>query len=98
MNRHLTAAALGLVLLTGACYHATIETGLQPNGTKIQEKWAMSFAWGLVPPETVETASKCPDGVARVETKLSFMNGLVNFLTGGIVSPMSIEVECGAKR
>lgn len=98
MKRPTTVLALALVFLASACYHATIETGLQPNGTKIVNKWAMGFAWGLVPPEIVETAEKCPNGVARVETQLSFMNQLVNFLTFAIVTPMQIEIECAAGR
>ena len=98
MKRSLTVSALVLVFLTSACYHATVETGLQPNGTKITKKWAMGFAFGLVPPETIETASRCPNGVARVETQQSFMNQVVYILTGGIISPMQIEVECAAPR
>jgi hypothetical protein len=56
----------------------------------------MSFAWGLIPPPVVETAQRCPDGVARVETWHSFLNQVANALTGGIISPMSIRVTCAA--
>ena len=44
----------------------------------------------------METASRCPNGVARVETQLSFVNQLVSFLTLGIFTPMSIKVTCAA--
>lgn len=91
------AALLGLVLVSG-CYHATIETGL-PAGTQvIDQKWAMSYAYGLVPPNTVNAASQCATGVARVETRHSFMNQLVGGLTFGIVTPMHIRVTCAAAR
>src|SRR5207249_9717797 len=56
--------------------------------------WASGWLWGLVPPSTIETASKCPQGVAKVETQLSFLNQLVEGLTLGIYSPMSIKVTC----
>jgi hypothetical protein len=93
----LRTAALALALVASAgCYHAVINTALQPSGQVIEEPWAMSFAWGLVPPDIMETAAKCPGGVAKVETVHSFMNGLVNVLTFGIVSPMSIRATCAA--
>src|SRR5690606_37787787 len=81
-------AALG----TAGCYHATVDTGLTPSGQVIERPWAHSFIAGLVPPSVVETASKCPHGVAKVETKLSFLNQVANIFTFGIYTPMSIRV------
>ena len=54
-----------LVLAVSGCYHATVDTG--------EKHWASSWIGGLVPPETVETAERCPDGVAKVETKQTFL-------------------------
>ena len=48
----------------------------------------------MVPPSAIETAKKCPQGVAKVETQLSFLNQLVELLTLGIYSPMAIKVTC----
>ncbi len=84
------------LLLAGGCFHATIETGLAPSPQVIDNQWAHGFLWGLVPPSTVETASKCPHGVARVETQHSFLNGLVYWITWGIYSPIEITVTCAA--
>jgi Bor protein len=81
-------------LLLPACYHATIETGATASTTVIRKGFASGWIYGLVPPKAVETASKCPDGVARVETQLSFVNQLVGFLTLGIYTPMEIVVTC----
>lgn len=80
------------------CYHATIDTGLTPSGQTVENKWATGWIAGLVPPKTVETASQCPNGVARVETQLSFLNQVANFVTFGIYSPMTITVQCAAAR
>jgi len=58
----------------------------------------------LLPPQerptgcTVATASKCPNGVAKVETRLSFVNQLVAWLTGYIYTPMSIKATCAESR
>jgi hypothetical protein len=83
----------GLLLLAG-CYHATVETGLAPSNVVLDQSFASSWIYGLVPPKTVSTTSRCPDGVAKVETQLSFVNQLVGLLTLGIYTPMHIRVTC----
>ena len=89
---------LTLLALTCAlgCYHATIETGLPESGEMISQPWAASWVFGLVPPSTVSAAGQCPNGVARVETQLSFLNQLVGILTFGIFTPMEIRVSCAS--
>lgn len=79
-----------------ACYHATIDTGRTPSAQTVEKSFAASWIYGLVPPSAVETASRCPNGVSRVETQLSFVNQLVAFLTLYIYTPMSIKVTCAA--
>ncbi len=95
-----TVRSLTLLLLfffaMGACHHATIETGLEPSLRTIHEPWANSWIAGLVPPNTVETAERCPSGVSKVETQRTFLNGLVGILTLGIYTPMEIKVTCAA--
>ena len=93
--------AIALVAVSFAisgCYHASIETGATPSAQVIEKPWASGWIYGLVPPSTVETAQRCTNGVAKIETKLSFANQLVNFLTGGIYTPMSIKVTCAQGR
>ena len=87
---------VGVVTLfaMAGCYHATINTGRQPSGQTINQPWAHSFIGGLVPPKVVETASACPNGVARVETQHSFLNMLAAFITFSIYTPMTITVQC----
>ena len=87
-------ALVGLALLTGGCYHATVETGAKPSTVTVEKRWAASWIGGLVPPRTIETAQKCTTGVAKVETQLGFVNMLVGFLTAGIYTPMDIRVTC----
>jgi len=91
-RRH--AVLLAAFCTLPACYHATIETSATPSTTTIEKSFASSWIYGLVPPSTVETAAKCTSGVAKVETQISFLNGLVNVLTLGIYSPMSLKVTC----
>jgi hypothetical protein len=87
---------LAFVVVLG-CYHATVDTGLEPSLRTIDDQWADSWVYGLVPPATVETAQRCPNGVAMIETQQSFLNGLVGVLTFGIYTPMTIKVTCAAR-
>ena len=99
MHRRSIPLAAALIAVMGSgCYRATIDTGLIPSGQTIEQPWAHSFIAGLVPPATVETASRCPNGVARVETQLSFLNMVANVVTFGLYSPMTITVRCAAPR
>jgi Bor protein len=81
-------------LMMMGCYAARIETG-RPAGTKvIEKKWASCWIYGLIPPSTISAAAECPNGVARVETQLSFLNQVVSAITWGIYTPMQIVVTC----
>jgi hypothetical protein len=90
------AAVLAAFALTG-CYHAVIQTGRPESSDVISIKWANSFIFGLVPPPVVETASRCTNGVAKVETQHSFLNGLAAFVTFSLYTPMQIDVTCAAR-
>ena len=92
----LVIASLMLTVMTG-CFAAKVETGLKPSNVHIRKTFASSWIYGLVPPSTIQTAAQCPDGVAIVETKLSFLNQLVGALTLGIYTPMEINVTCAEK-
>src|SRR5438105_12942897 len=98
MRPRLAVTLIGTVLLTAGCYHATIDTGLTPSTQVIEKPWAAGWIFGLVAPSPVETMSKCPGGVAKVETQLSFVNQLVAWITAYIYTPMSIKVTCAESR
>jgi hypothetical protein len=89
----LAAASLGL----SACYHITVNTGATPSATVVDKPWQNSFVYGLVPPPVVSVNSDCPNGVARVETEHSFVNGLVAALTWQIYTPMHVKVTCSGR-
>jgi Bor protein len=92
------ALLLGLVMMQVAgCYAAKVETGLPASTTKIEQKWASGWIYGLVPPKTVATQAQCPNGVSVVETQLSFLNQVVSLVTLGIYTPMQIVVTCAEK-
>ena len=94
MRRVFQVASVVAVFALVGCYHAVIETGRPAGGTEVYKPWAMSFVFGLVPPPIENVASACPNGVSKVETQHSFLNGLVAVVTFQIVTPMEIRVTC----
>ena len=94
MRRRSSLPLIFFAALVCGCYHATIDTGAKPSTVTVEQHWASGWVFGLVPPKTVETASKCTTGVSKVETQLSFVNMLVSFLTLSIYTPMDIRVTC----
>ena len=94
----LVTTIVAVSLSTGcASYHAVVNTGIEPGPRKIEDKWADSYLSGLVPPDAVDADPGCGEGgVAMVETRISFLNGLVSALTLGIYTPMEIVVTCGS--
>lgn len=89
---------LCIALLFSGCYHAQITTELEPSNQTIEKSFASSWIYGLIPPSTVRAQEECRSGVAKVETKLSFVNNLVGMITFGIYTPMNIKVTCAASR
>lgn len=94
MPKRASFSLLGLAVALAGCYHTTVDTGLPPGTQTLEREWASSWIYGLVPPQVLETASRCPNGVAKMETQISFLNGLVGVLTLGIYTPMSLLVTC----
>lgn len=91
------SSLLVLTLLFSGCYHASITTGLPESTTEVYETpWAMAFVAGLIPPAEIDASEQCDNGVAKVETQLSFMNQIVGAITFGIVTPMHVTVTCAA--
>jgi hypothetical protein len=95
MRRYLSAAA-ALVVLCGGCYHVTVITGAPAGPTVIDKPWQNSFVIGLVPPPELDVKAQCPQGVAKVETERSFLNGLVGAITEIIYTPIHATVTCAS--
>ncbi|MCC5905688.1 MAG: Bor family protein [Balneolaceae bacterium] len=86
---------LASLLLTG-CYHAQVTTGLEPSAQVYEDTMAHGFLFGLVPPSIVRAQDECTNGVARVETRISFVNGLLSAITLNLYTPMHIKVTCAS--
>src|SRR5690554_2046273 len=83
-------------LFLSGCYHTQITTGAPASNEVYQQAWATSFIAGLVPPSIVNAENHCSNGVAKVETRHSFLNMLAQMVTFSIYSPMEITVTCAS--
>jgi hypothetical protein len=81
--------------MTG-CYHAQVTTGLEASNEVYKKAWATSFIAGLVPPDMIDATEHCDNGVAKVETRHSFLNLVAQAITFSLFSPMEITVTCAA--
>ena len=96
MRTKYTTLVLGALLLTG-CYHVTVISGTSPSPTVVDKPWQNSFVYGLVPPPELNVKEQCPNGVQKVETETSFVNGLVGALTWSIYTPIHARITCSAR-
>ena len=94
MKQQFTILMLLMSISFMSCYNASVITDKTPSDVIIEEPWALSFVYGLIPPATIDASEKCKNGIAKVETELSFLNQLVSGLTGGLITPMHITVTC----
>ena len=94
MKHHFTILMLVMSISFISCYNASVITDKTPSDVIIEKPWALSFVYGLIPPATIDASEKCKNGIAKVETELSFLNQLVSGLTGGLITPMHITVTC----
>jgi len=89
---------LAAAALCGGCYHVTVVTGAPESSQVIDKPWQNSFVIGLVPPPELAANPPCTQGVAKVETERSFLNGLVGAITQNIYTPLHVTVTCASGR
>src|SRR5688500_8729464 len=86
------AVIVALVVSSG-CANVRYATKAEP-AAESTTKWNHFFLWGILPTAEVELYEMCPQGVARVEVKHSFLTMLVSLITIGLYNPTSTEVWC----
>jgi hypothetical protein len=85
-------ALFAIASLVAACYRVTVVHGTQPPSsaaTVVEYPWQHSWVFGLVPPPEINVGQRCPTGVSRIETKVSFLNGLASLLVSAAGAELS---------
>ncbi|MDQ3369891.1 MAG: Bor family protein, partial [Myxococcota bacterium] len=52
------------------------------------------FLWGLIGGAEVDLVKLCPTGVAGIQSRSSGVDSILHYVTGGLYSPMSVDVQC----
>lgn len=93
-------AVVVVMLPLAGCFEHTYDTGRgAPNGRVVSNEWRHHWIGGLISPEHhLELREVCPSGDATIHQEMTFLNGLVGALTGGIYSPTTVEVRCRGGR
>ena len=85
---------------SSACYRTRMIFRQAPMGqtsTEYDGKWHHGGVLGLVEfSDPVALDRACPGGVAEIEQRTSFLNGLVAGLTWRLYTPQSVTVECAS--
>ena len=93
-RKWMACVLLASLLVAGGCYHVQVTTGQPASADAVEKRWAHGFLWGLIPPSEVETSGRCTSGVAKFESRHSFLNMLVGWVTLWIYTPMEIRATC----
>jgi hypothetical protein len=96
MRKLLLPCLLAFALLFSGCYQAKVTTGRDAGGETMTMR-KTGFINGLVMQGMpVDGASQCQNGVASVTTKLTVVDQFLAALTGGLYSPMTVQVTCAS--
>jgi hypothetical protein len=94
----LAFVVLGLAFAATGCATHTINyknPSMQTGGATQTAKQSF-FLWGLVGGSEVDLDKMCPTGVSQIQSKTSVGDQIFTVLTGGIYSPMSVNVQCAS--
>lgn len=88
-----------LIFMVSGCFRHTYVTdkpaAVHPANNK---QFKGFFLYGIIPTEPQTPLQDiCPNGVARIETEESFINGLASYLTRGIYTPRTARIYCQEK-
>ena len=65
-----------------------------------EDKWQHFFFWGIGQKSKINAAQVCngSENVVKIETSLTFLQGVVSFFTSGIYNPRKIEIYCTSEQ
>jgi len=90
------ATVVSVALLLGACstYKIGYRDATAGSGGSAHEVKQNFFLWGLAGGQEVELDRLCGGGVASIESQRSVVDGVLTVLTGGLYTPMTVQVRC----
>lgn len=96
MRRFRWGGVVVAALVLSGCFHQVVATGRPAGTTKVDKPWTSTWIFGLVEAPPIDVRQECTSGVAFIESKFSFMNGLLSMLTLGIWTPVHVTITCAS--
>jgi hypothetical protein len=94
-----TLVCIALMVALAGCYEHTFTVGAgAPYAPVVEDEWQNFWLGGLIGHYRLDVERLCPTGDATIETKQTFLNGLVSALTSGIYTPTTVKVRCRTGR
>lgn len=90
-------ALLFSLFLVGCTHHVRIDNPYY-RAADVHKTWVPGFLWNLVGGRVTVTEFCGDRPVAAIDTKRSFGNAIVSWLTLGIYTPMHATITCGEMR
>ena len=94
MSRLRGLIAVGALAVLAGCYNVTYIAKSRPPSAVVHEQKLTFFIAGLVGTEEIQAGQLCPNGVAKVHTKNTFVDMLLTVVTLTIYSPRTAEITC----
>lgn len=98
--KRLMVALLACFLVVGpltGCFKHTYTTDAEVSGSADYNKWQHHLIYGLVNLSgDIKLNQVCPNGVAKINQKTTFVNGLVRQITGAIYGPTTVRIWCAS--
>ena len=87
---------LSAALLMSGCATQTFVMSGSGSDTPTEQTTHSFFVSGIGQEKTIDAASVCgsADKVQKIQTKLTFWNGFLGAITGGIYTPRTAMVYC----
>lgn len=90
----LVAAALSSSL-TGCYRHYFVNGSVTQASVPAYKEWHHHLFWGLANLSgEVDLTTVCPGAIARIQNKISIVDGILSSLTGGIYTPTEVRIYC----
>jgi hypothetical protein len=82
--------------LLAACTKVTyVNPTIRAGGVQVSQTGHF-FIFGLAGEANVPAYQMCPTGVAAVQSKFTFGDLVLQFITIGIYTPRTYQIQCGA--
>ncbi len=93
--RNAILALTATMMLVAGCNKITYVNPQVPRGGAVHVEGGSFFIFGLVGEKTIPVYQMCPNGVAQMQSKASFVDLVLGVITIGIYTPRTYEIECG---